>query len=165
MQRTRLPGRPATGKAAAKDRTIPGRTDAEIMALLELSRKDGEWHEAMLRATGSMVGRGWTDDRIYKTCAPYCWGGEDDVDVEEMVEGARAKWNVPDGPTPERLAQLTRFEYEQARKRPAELGMRVSVLDDLVGACWTRDQADDIEEEITNSTPNMPWCSPATRRR
>ena len=70
-----------------------------------------------------MVGRGWTDDQIYKTCAPYCWGGEDDADVEEMVEGARAKWNIPDGPAPERLARLTRLEYEQQRKTTAkELG-------------------------------------------
>ena len=137
-------------QGAAKDRAIPGRTDAEIMALLELSRKEGEWHDAMLSATASMVGRGWTDDRIYQTCAPYCWGGEDDPDVEEMVEGARAKWNIPDGPAPERLARLTLLEYEQQRKATAkELGMRVSLLDSMVGACRTRDQADDIEEEIT----------------
>jgi hypothetical protein len=48
-----------------------GRTDVEIMALLELSRQEHEWHNAMLSATASMVGRGWTNDRIYKTCAPY----------------------------------------------------------------------------------------------
>jgi hypothetical protein len=131
-------------------RGAPGRTDAEITTLLELSRNEGEWHEAMLSATASMVGRGWTDDQIYKTCAPYCWGGEDDGDVEEMVEGARAKWNIPDGPTPERLARLTRLEYEQQRKTTAkELGVRVTAFDKLVDACRTRDQEEeDVEEEI-----------------
>ena len=105
------------------------------MALLELSQREGEWHNAMLSATASMVGRGWTDDRIYKTCAPYCWDGEGDADVEEMVEGARAKWNIPDGASAERLARLTRLEYDQQRKAAAkELGMRVSVLDRMVGA-------------------------------
>ena len=69
-------GRAGTPARRLTDRAAPGRTDAEIMALLELSRKKGEWHNAMLRATASMVGRGWTDDRIYQTCAPYCWGGE-----------------------------------------------------------------------------------------
>jgi hypothetical protein len=129
-------------------RAAPGRTDAEITALLALSQREG-WHDTMLSATASMVGRGWTDDRIYKTCAPYCWGGEDDPDVEEMVEGARVKWNIPDGPAAERLARLTRLEYEQQRKSTAkELGLRVSVLDSMVDACRTRGQAEDVEEEI-----------------
>ena len=155
---------PARGRT---DRAAPGRTDAETMALLELSRKEGEWHNAMLSATASMVGRGWTDDRIYQTCAPYCWDGEDDADVEEMVEGARAKWNIPDGPAAERLARLTRLEYDQQRKAAAkELGVRVSQLDSMVGACRTRDQTEDVDErDRGDSTPSTPWCSPATRRR
>jgi hypothetical protein len=127
----------------------PGRTDAEITALLVRSQREGEWHDAMLSATASMVGRGWTDDQIYQTCAPYCWGGEGDGDVEEMVEGARAKWNIPDGPAAERLARLTLLEYDQQRKAAAKaLGVRVSQLDSMVGACRTRDQMEDVDSEI-----------------
>jgi hypothetical protein len=108
---------------------------ADIMALLALSQQEGKWHNAMLSATASMVGRGWTDERIYKTCAPYCWDGEDDPDVEVMVEGARAKWNIPDGPAPERLARLPLLEYEQQREAAAKtLGLSCSQLDALVDA-------------------------------
>jgi DNA polymerase I-like protein with 3'-5' exonuclease and polymerase domains/RecA-family ATPase len=74
----------------------PGRNDDEIAALLELSQKEGEWHNAMLSATATMVGLGWSDDQIYEATAPYCWHGRGDPDVETMVEGARAKWNAPD---------------------------------------------------------------------
>jgi uncharacterized protein DUF5906 len=128
----------------------PGsRTDAEIMALLALSQREHEWHNAMLSATASMVGRGWTNDRIYKTCAPYCRGGEGDSDVAEMVESARAKWNIPDGATVERLARLTLLEYDQQRKGAAKaLGVRGPTLDIMVGACRTRDQAEDVDGEI-----------------
>ena len=127
------------------------------MTLLALSQREGEWHNAMLHATASMVGRGWTDDQIYKTCAPYCWGGEGDPDVEVMVEGARAKWNKPnDEPAGrrriERLARLTPLEYDQQRKAAAKaLGVRVSVLDRMVGERRaTRDQ-----EERSTSTAQI----------
>jgi hypothetical protein len=103
----------------------------------------------MLSATASMVGRGWTDDRIYKLCAPYCWEGEGDPDVEVMVEGARAKWNIPDGPAVERLARLTPLEYEQQRKTAAKaLGVRVSQLDSMVGVCQMRGQTEGVDSEI-----------------
>jgi hypothetical protein len=137
------------GGQQEEDRGTPSRTDAEIMALLALSQREGEWHNAILSATASMVGRGWTDDRIYKTCAPYCWGGEDDPDVEEMVEGARTKWNIPDGITAQRLARLTLIEYEQQRKQAAKaLGVRVTALDNMVGACRAGNQAKEVDSEI-----------------
>jgi hypothetical protein len=155
-------GRPPTGKEAKPNPAFVGasgqrgeggseggHTDAEIMTLLERSRHEHEWHNAMLSATASMVGRGWTNDQIYQTCAPYCWGGEDDADVEEMVEGARAKWNIPDGPAAERLARLTLLEYDQQRKEAAKaLGVRVAVLDNMVGACRTHNQTEDVDSEI-----------------
>src|SRR5262249_37095470 len=148
-------GKDPTGKDAkpsgqrGEEGAAPGRTDAEITALLERSQREGEWHNAMLSATASMVGRGWTDDQIYKTCVPYSWGGESDADVEEMVEGARTKWNIPDGAAPERLARLTLLEYDQQRKEAAKaLGVRVSQLDIMVGVCRTRNQTEDVDSEI-----------------
>ena len=142
------PGQASAGKIP-KAGALPAAPTPRLRPCSNSSQREGEWHEAMLSATASMVGRGWTDDQIYKTCAPYCWDGEGDTDVEEMVEGARAKWNIPDGPTTERLARLSGLEYERQRKTTAkELGMRVSVLDSMVGACRTRDQMEDVEEEI-----------------
>jgi hypothetical protein len=74
----------------------PGRTDAEIAALLELSREQGKWHNSMLSATASMIGRGWSDDQIYEATAPYCRDGWGDDDIAEMVKSARTKWRVLD---------------------------------------------------------------------
>ena len=66
-----------------------------------------------------------------------------------MVEGARAKWNIPDGNTPERLARLSLLEYEQQRKGIAKaLKVRASKLDEMVNACRIRDQISDVEAEI-----------------
>ena len=49
----------------------------------------------------------------------------------------------------ERLARLTPLEYDQQRKAAAkELGVRVSQLDSMVGACRTRDQEEDVDDEI-----------------
>jgi hypothetical protein len=142
--------RPKQPPAAGAQRDgSPGRTDAEITALLAHSQREGEWHNAMLSATASMVSRGWTDEQIHKTCAPYCWGGEDDPDVAEMVEGARTKWNIPDGASVERLARLTPLEYDRQRKEAARaLGVRVTTLGDMVRACQTRDQAEAVDSEI-----------------
>ena len=50
----------------------PGRTDAELEALLESSRKSGNWHNAIPTAIATMIGRGWSDSAIRLTCEPYC---------------------------------------------------------------------------------------------
>ena len=115
----------------------------------------GEWHNAMLEAIATMIGRGWSDTAIKLACAPYCRGGADDPDLVPMIEGARKKWNKPNeerrGPDDaeiERLARLSLLEYDQQRKEAAEaLGVRVSMLDRMVGAARDRlnHQEDDTE--------------------
>ena len=52
--------------------TKTGRTDDEIIALLEASRVDGQWHNSMRAAIASMVGSGWPDTAIKLACAAYC---------------------------------------------------------------------------------------------
>ena len=52
--------------------TKKGRTDDEIIALLEASRVPGKWHNSMRDAIATMVGRGWSDTAIKLACAPYC---------------------------------------------------------------------------------------------
>jgi hypothetical protein len=79
----------------------PGRTDDEILGLVQQSRElnrfgERQWHNNMLKATASMVGKGWTDAEIYEATAPFCDDGWGDPDIETMVNGARAKYEVPD---------------------------------------------------------------------
>jgi hypothetical protein len=73
-----------------------GRSDDEIIALLELSKEVGKWHNSMRDAVASMIGRNWSDLQIRLACAAYCKGGADDHDPTVLIEGARKKWDRPD---------------------------------------------------------------------
>jgi AAA domain-containing protein len=79
------------------------RSDDELFALLEASRIDGKWHNGMLRAIATMIGRGWSDTAIRLACAPYCQGGATDPDLAPMIDKARVDWNKPnpEGAPPE----------------------------------------------------------------
>jgi hypothetical protein len=88
---------PAGGASAdpqQDDKTAP-RNDDELLALLETSRADGKWHNAMLSAIATMVGRGWSDSAIKFTCAPYCKGKVFDPDLVPFIDSARTKWGKP----------------------------------------------------------------------
>jgi hypothetical protein len=80
------------GKSVAKG----GRSDHELRELLEASQIAGNWHNSMRAATASMVGRGWSDLQIRLACAPYCKDRADDPDLDDLIDGARKKWNKPD---------------------------------------------------------------------
>jgi hypothetical protein len=69
-----------------------GRTDAELMKLLEDSKVAKKWHDSMLEATGCMIGRGYPDSAIRLMCAPYCRGGANDPDLGPLIDDARVKW-------------------------------------------------------------------------
>lgn len=133
----RLTGFAPQGQA---DSTRPGRTDDGIMTLLEASRIEGKWHNSVREAIASMIGRGWSDLQIRLACAPYCKGGSTDPDLDDLINGARAKWNKPEDESASsaeteivRLAKLPAIKYEQERKAAAEaLGLRTSILDRLV---------------------------------
>ena len=68
-----------------------GRTPDEIIALLERTKIDGHWHNHMLKAIASMIGKGWTDEAIRVACHPYCEDGAADRELAPMIEGARKK--------------------------------------------------------------------------
>ena len=95
---------PTTVPAAAwrwhrQRRTGPrkrGRTDAEIAALLERSRRSGNWHIPILKAIASMIGRNWPNSLIRLICAPYCEDRINDADLDDMINRARKKWRRPD---------------------------------------------------------------------
>ena len=139
-----------SGKPQAGETRTKPRSDAELEALLKTSQIAGKWWVSIRSATATMIGRGMTDAEIRAACAPYCTGGFDDSDIDDFLDRGRAKWNVPDGASIERLARLTRVKYEQQRKAAAkELGMRVSVLDNLVGQhARGRGAEEDVDDQI-----------------
>jgi hypothetical protein len=78
----------------------PGYDEDELLALLEQSRLigpdgKGQWHNSMLAATASMVGKGWTDEDIAEACAPYADGGAYDADIAVLIRTARERFGIP----------------------------------------------------------------------
>jgi hypothetical protein len=148
--RSRSYKRGSSGKPQATEARARPRTDAELAALLETSRVPGKWHVSMRSATATMIGRGYTDAEIRSACAPYCRDGFGDTDLDDFIDRGRSKWNVPDGASVERLARLPSLKYDQQRKAVAkELGIRVSVLDCMVGECRGRGQHEEVDDQIT----------------
>lgn len=139
----------SSGKSQVAEARARPRTDSELAALLETSRTPGKWYVSIRSATATMIGRGLTDAEIRSSCAPHCTGGFDDSDLDDFLDRGRTKWNVPDGASVERLARLTSLKYDQQRKAAAkELGIRVSVLDRMVGDCRGRGQEDEVDDQL-----------------
>jgi hypothetical protein len=69
-----------------------GKSDDELLALLEATRAANNWHNNMRAATASMVGKGWPEKAIMFACAAYAKGGIDDKDVQKLVNDAVAKF-------------------------------------------------------------------------
>ena len=84
--------------AGEQEQATPAYTAAEVKALLEKSQQHGEWYQAMRSVTGTLVARGWNDDRIFTLTAGYAWEGYGDSDVVKLIGDARAKWGIPDMP-------------------------------------------------------------------
>jgi hypothetical protein len=97
----------------------PGRSDVEILKLLEATRGAKDWHNAMLRAVASMLGYDWSDLQIRLACAPYCINGVNDKDLDPMINDARVKWGKPDPGTPEGKEQI-----QQAK----QIGPHIAIL-------------------------------------
>jgi predicted P-loop ATPase len=79
----------------------PGYDEADIRGMLEQCRRQlpdgsGQWHSIMLSVSASLVMKGWSDKRIYDLAAPYCDAGWGDGDLEQLIKGARAKYQRPD---------------------------------------------------------------------
>jgi hypothetical protein len=85
----------------ANEHCRAGSSDDELLALLARvstgNTSDTKWHEPMLDATAIMLGRGWSDIQIKLACASKCKGGFDDPDLADFLDGARIKWDKPDG--------------------------------------------------------------------
>lgn len=93
--------KPVVDRVPAPAGVSPGRNETEIEGLLKASRKvnkhgERQWHNAMLSAIASMIGKGWTDAQIYTACQDYCDGGWGDDDIAELIRSGREKWQTPD---------------------------------------------------------------------
>lgn len=78
-----------------------GHTEDELIEKLEASRGPDKWHNNIRDAIASMVGRGWSDNAIRMVCRPYCRDGYGDPDLDDLIDGARRKWNKPEDPKPD----------------------------------------------------------------
>ncbi|MGQ2185274.1 primase-helicase family protein [Bradyrhizobium barranii] len=137
----------SAGDQGETDSDRRGRTDEEIMALLDSSRTSETWHIPVRNAIATMVGRSWSDSAIRMVVRPYCKDGFSDHDLDDFINRARKKWNKPDAETVARddkarisqLAQLSSLQYDQQRKQVAtDLGIRVGKLDQLVDGARDR---------------------------
>jgi hypothetical protein len=78
----------------------PGRSDDEVLALLEAGREPGKWHNNVRNAIATMLGRGWPDSAIKMACKPYFIDGFTDADFADLIDGARIKWSKQGSRTP-----------------------------------------------------------------
>ena len=92
------------------------------MALLEASKIDGEWHNAIRSAIASMIGRGWANSMIRMMCKPYCRDGYGDHDLDALIDGAREKWAYPT------RNQLSRVPSAQTTSRASTRYMQSCLL-------------------------------------
>jgi len=80
----------------------PSYSDADLDAMLDKSQYknsdgSGNWWENMRDVVASLVGRGAGDEAILARVMPFAY---EDVNVLKFIEGARAKWGIPDPDVP-----------------------------------------------------------------
>jgi len=80
----------------------PAYSDADLDAMLDKSQYrnsdgSGNWWENMRDVVASLVGRGVGDEAILAKVMPFAY---EDVNVLKFIEGARAKWGIPDPDVP-----------------------------------------------------------------
>lgn len=74
-----------------------GKSDEDLVLLLEATKVKGQWHNNMRDAIASMVGKRWPTMAIKAMCAPFAEGGFDDNDVAKLIDTAVEKFGNPDG--------------------------------------------------------------------
>jgi len=112
----------------------PGRTEAEIIALLNsINGKDGgkeHWRNPMIRVVASMIGLAWSNFQIKMVCGPHCKGGFDDKDLQKIIDDQRADFEKPD------VVLQDTAETDEAVK-PGELPV-IEIKDGQLSALATR---------------------------
>jgi hypothetical protein len=141
-----------------------GRTDDEIIGLLEATRNAKSWHNSMLLAVASMIGRGWSDLQIRLTCAQYCNGGPDDPDLAELIQGGRNKWNTSDGDDEDVEAkQPDQKEGDErvANQAPVASELPVIRISPRISEVTARTQKMLIRARVPFYQRGGEWCDPS----
>lgn len=73
-----------------------GKSDDDLVAMLEATKVKGQWHNNMRDAIASMVGKRWPTLAIKSMCSRFADGGFDDKDVAKLIDTAVAKFGKPD---------------------------------------------------------------------
>jgi hypothetical protein len=70
-----------------------------VEACLDAIRAGDHWHDHLVRLTGHWIARGWSDAEILTATEALTLPGytvdQTRRDVARMIEGGRAKWNIP----------------------------------------------------------------------
>lgn len=74
----------------------PGKSDDDLIAMLEATKVKGQWHNNMRDAIASMVGKRWPTLAIKSVCGHFADGGFDDKDVAKLIDTAVKKFGDPD---------------------------------------------------------------------
>jgi len=100
--KTRMDKTPPEKGKVSSIHEAPGYSDADLDAMLDKSQYrnsdgSGNWWENMRDVIASLVGRGVGDEAILAKVMPFAY---EDVNVLKFIEGARAKWGIPDPDVP-----------------------------------------------------------------
>lgn len=106
----------------------PGKSDDELMALLEATKVKGQWHNNMRDAIASMVGQRWPTMAIKSVCSQFADGGFDDRDVEKLIDTAIEKFGDPDD------VESTAEHPKEAPKAKASSALALTYYDELSDA-------------------------------
>lgn len=94
---------PASARVAAPATSSTGLNIVEgvtVGSLLEEIRGGRQWHNGMIRLVAHMIGRGMPDSLILALAADITLPGyavsDTRRELQQAIEGARQKWNVPD---------------------------------------------------------------------
>ena len=73
--------------------------DTDVEACLAAIRAGDHWHNHLVRLTGHWIARGWSDAEILIAAEALTLPGytvdQTHREVARMIEGGRAKWNIP----------------------------------------------------------------------
>ncbi|WP_025037036.1 AAA family ATPase [Bradyrhizobium sp. DOA9] len=115
-----------------------GKSDDDVIAMLQASKVAGQWHTNMRNAIASMVGKRWPEMAIKAMCSPFSEGGFDDKDVAKLIDSAVQKYGaaeneretapVQEMPKPKASSALALTYYDELCDAPRKFWIMKRVL-------------------------------------
>jgi hypothetical protein len=115
---------------------------AQVQACLKSSTGDADkrWHAPMYSAVKSMIALGWSNDQIKIACEPYCRGGFDDPELQDLINGGRMELDRSD---PSFDSQLAAIDPVDLWGKFAPPSLPRGLLPDVI-ECFAYDQGMDM---------------------